>query len=259
MPLAAPATGTFVQGPPMRRSSRAQLRPHGSGESWGPTLVVAQREKVWRSSERSSHMHSQPRYRESQEIPRPEGPEHQPGAAGRKAPEVGTWRGPQTPVLPEALHPHPLISLILVFIQRSFYMSIQPAKAMSSHRNEVKQSPSNACKFFGCFTQCYSGRFMTQGTIRCRDCTSRKPWVPLRACLEECPRYRRLPDVLEKLGKLRSTGRPTTQSQLAKADLEAAGNHTVSNHGLFWPQLPRGHFPAPNMAPFRSWASKPST
>lgn len=27
-------------------------------------------------------------------------------------------------------------------------MSIQPAKAMSSHRNEVKQSPSNACKFF---------------------------------------------------------------------------------------------------------------
>lgn len=26
-------------------------------------------------------------------------------------------------------------------------MSIQPAKAMSSHRNEVKQIPSNACKF----------------------------------------------------------------------------------------------------------------
>lgn len=27
-------------------------------------------------------------------------------------------------------------------------MSIQPAKAMSSHRNEVKQNPSNAFKFF---------------------------------------------------------------------------------------------------------------
>lgn len=27
-------------------------------------------------------------------------------------------------------------------------MSTQLAKAMSSHRNEVKQSPSNACKFF---------------------------------------------------------------------------------------------------------------
>lgn len=51
-------------------------------------------------------------------------------------------------------------------------------------------------------------------------------------------------------------GRHTTQSQLAKADLEAVRNHTVNNHGLFWPQLPRGHSPPPTW-PARGLPSHP--
>lgn len=69
------------------------------------------------------------------------------------------------------------------------------------------------------------------------------PGGHLRACSEEGRSHSRLADVLEKLGKLRSTqgGITHPHSQLAQADLEAAGNHTVNNHSV-WPQLPTGHF-----------------
>ena len=83
--------------------------------------------------ERSSYMHSSvPGTEKSQEIPRAEwaqGTLRPPASCswGGKPPEVGylnmAW--PET-VLPEALHPHPLISLILVFIQKEF-LYIYPA------------------------------------------------------------------------------------------------------------------------------------
>lgn len=99
---------------------------------------------------------------------------------------------------------------------------------------------------------------MTQGTIQCRGSTSKKLWVPPSSLLGRMSASQKVGLCLGEAGETEiHGGRPTTQSQLAKADLEAAGNHTVSNRGLFWPQLPRGHFPRPNMA--CSWASKPST
>jgi len=78
-------------------------------------------------------MHSSARYRE-----KPGNPKGSMGSGhfeatsqvqpGRQAPGSGylnmVW--PTDPVLPKALHPHPLISLILVFIQKEF-LYVYPA------------------------------------------------------------------------------------------------------------------------------------